>query len=79
MRYEFVVAGRISETALAAFPELQPAPAQPAATSLFGPVRDQAALRGVLARFDDLGLTVLEMRQLPDAADSPTRDHPSPG
>jgi hypothetical protein len=33
---------------------------------MYGPVRDFAHLRGLLARFDDLGLTVVEMRRLPD-------------
>ncbi|WP_205855808.1 hypothetical protein [Phytoactinopolyspora endophytica] len=65
MRYEFLVAGRVSDTVVAAFPELDVAPAPGADTAMFGTVKDKAALRGLLARFDDLGLTVLEMRQLP--------------
>lgn len=65
MRYEFLIAGRVSDRVMAAFPELEAAPAPGADTAMFGTVRDKAALRGILARFDDLGLTVLEMRQLP--------------
>lgn len=65
MRYEFLIAGGVSDTVKAAFPELDVARVLSADTALFGTVRDQAALRGLLARFDDLGLTVVEMRQLP--------------
>lgn len=67
MRYEFLVAGRVSETVRAAFPEFEIADGPTGGTSIFGPIRDTAALRGVLARLDDLGLTIVEMRKLPDA------------
>jgi len=66
VRYEFLLRGRISETVRAAFPELEAADAPTGGTALFGPIRDKAHLRGLLARFDELGLTVIEMRQLPD-------------
>jgi hypothetical protein len=33
--------------------------------SLHGERRDQAAVRSVVARLDDLGLTLLEMRRIP--------------
>ncbi|MGH8773694.1 MAG: hypothetical protein ACRDWI_00470 [Jiangellaceae bacterium] len=66
MRYEFLFSGRVSDTVQAAFPELERADAPAGGTALFGPVRDKAHLRGLLARFDQLGLTVVEMRQLPD-------------
>jgi hypothetical protein len=51
---------------LAAFPEFRTATAHGSNTVLFGPVADPTELRGLLARFDTLGLTVLEMRRLPD-------------
>lgn len=35
-------------------------------TVLYGPVRDDAALHGLLARFANLGIRVIEMRKLPD-------------
>lgn len=66
MRYEFLLSGAVSDTVRAAFPELEAANAPGGGTALFGPVNDKAHLRGLLARFDQLGLTVIEMRQLPD-------------
>jgi hypothetical protein len=33
---------------------------------LFGPVQDEADVSSLLARFSDLGLSVVEMRRLPD-------------
>ncbi|NKY87797.1 hypothetical protein [Nocardia veterana] len=67
MRYEFVVDGDLSDRALAEFPELtRSTVATPGSTTLFGALPDYTAMRGVLARLDALGLTVLEMRRLPD-------------
>ncbi|MCX5043537.1 hypothetical protein OG921_10205 [Aldersonia sp. NBC_00410] len=66
VRYEFVLAEAASERVLAAFPEFRTATAHGSNTVLFGPVADPTELRGLLARFDTLGLTVLEMRRLPD-------------
>ncbi|HLT10395.1 MAG TPA: hypothetical protein VK028_06260 [Micromonosporaceae bacterium] len=66
MRYEFLVAGHVSETVRAAFPEFDVADGPAGGTAIYGPVRDHAALGGVLARFDQLGLIVVEMRKLPD-------------
>lgn len=66
VRYAFLLSGDLSERILAAFPELEVSETARAHTTLYGPVRDQAELRGVLARFDTLGLTVVEMRRLPD-------------
>jgi len=67
VRYEFLIGARISETVRAAFPELEvgPSPAG-GGTALWGPVRDDTQLAEFLARFAHLGLTVVEMRQLPD-------------
>lgn len=65
-RYEFILDGELSDRALAAFPELSSGRHQALTTSLFGSVSDSTALRGILARIDDLGLTLLEMRRLPD-------------
>lgn len=66
MRYEFLVTGRISDTARAAFPEFEVANGPAGGTVIYGPVRDKADLQGMLARLDHLGLTVVEVRQLPD-------------
>ncbi|MGV9413073.1 hypothetical protein ACWDOP_24475 [Nocardia sp. NPDC003693] len=66
VRYQFVLDGELSDRALAAFPDLSAAPRRHGTTTLFGAVPDPTAMRGILARIDNLGLTLLEMRQLPD-------------
>ncbi|WP_459545683.1 hypothetical protein [Nocardia sp. X0981] len=65
MRYQFTIDGELSERALAAFPELA-GDRDSGTTVLSGPVPDSTGIRGVLARIDNLGLTVLELRRLPD-------------
>jgi hypothetical protein len=65
-RYQFIVSGTPSELVANAFPELIGAPASDlGGMSLHGEVPDQAAVRSVMARLDDLGLTLLEMRRIP--------------
>ncbi|QBJ96939.1 hypothetical protein ERC79_13995 [Rhodococcus sp. ABRD24] len=66
VRYAFLVGGELSERVLAAFPELRVSESARAHTTLYGPVRSPTELRGMIARFDSLGLTLVEMRQLPD-------------
>jgi hypothetical protein len=66
IRYEFLMNGTVAETALAAFPELRTTKGPAGGTVLFGAVYDDAHLHGILARFQSLGLTLLEMRRLPD-------------
>ncbi|GAA2518934.1 hypothetical protein GCM10010276_81090 [Streptomyces longisporus] len=65
MRYEIRVEGHMSETLTKAFPELGHV-VMSGQTVLFGPVVDEGHLYGLLARFQSLGLRVLEMRQLPE-------------
>ncbi|MFF8280949.1 hypothetical protein ACF05T_33645 [Streptomyces lateritius] len=65
MRYEIRVEGHMSESLVQAFPELNHV-TMSGQTVLFGPVVDEAQLYGLLARFQALGLRVLEMRQLPE-------------
>lgn len=65
VRYEFVLAESLSDRVLAAFPEFDASGSPGARTTLTGPVAGPTELRGVLARFDTLGLTVIEMRRLP--------------
>lgn len=65
-RYQFIVDGMVSGRVLAAFPELALASGDWVFTSLYGPVTDYSNLRGILARLDALGLTVGELRRLPD-------------
>lgn len=64
-RYEFRVAERLSASARGAFPELAIAEDH-TGTVLFGSVRDDAELHGILARLHLLGLTILDVHRLPD-------------
>ena len=60
--YEIRVRGQMGEMLLGAFPGLR---AQPygAGTVLTGALPDQAALHGVLAQIEALGLELLELRR----------------
>jgi hypothetical protein len=62
--YQIRVRGHLGPTTLRAFPALH-AKTQGRDTLLQGPVADQAALHGVLARIEELGLELLEVRRLP--------------
>jgi len=63
-RYLIRVRGYLGETIRSAFPALQ-ARASGGGTVLTGPLRDRAALHGVLAEIEALGLELLEVRRLP--------------
>ena len=63
-RYQIRVRGRLGPTIRCAFPSLQ-ARASGGDTVLTGPLPDRAALYGVLAEFEALGLELLEVRRLP--------------
>jgi hypothetical protein len=65
-RYRIRVRGRLGETIRSAFPGLQ-AEARGGDTVLTGPLPDRAALHGVLAEIEALGLELLEVRRLPPA------------
>jgi hypothetical protein len=56
--YQITVAGRLSDTLIAAFDGLSAAPSA-AGTVLCGDIPDQAALFGVLERIESLGLELL--------------------
>jgi hypothetical protein len=62
--YEIRVRGHLGETMRSAFPALR-AQSQGADTVLTGALPDQAALHGVLADIEALGLELLEVRRLP--------------
>jgi hypothetical protein len=64
--YHIRVRARLGETIRSAFPALQ-ARASGADTVLTGPLPDPAALHGVLAEIEALGLELLEVRRLPPA------------
>ncbi len=66
MRYEFIIRGSVSDDVMAALPELSSTPYPTGGTVLFGPVQDESDVSSLLARFSDLGLSVVEMRRLPD-------------
>ena len=63
-RYRILVRGRLGETLCSAFPDLQ-AEASGRNTVLTGLLADRAALYGVLAEIEALGLELLEIRRLP--------------
>lgn len=65
-RYEFVVGQELSGAVLASFPELTAVRRATGGTSLYGHVTDRSHLHGLLSRFQNLGIDILEMRQLPD-------------
>jgi hypothetical protein len=63
-RYRIRIRGHLGETMLSAFPALR-AQVSDADTVLTGPLADNAALFGVLAQVEALGLELLEVRRLP--------------
>jgi hypothetical protein len=65
MRYEFRIAGTLSDAMTGSFPELHRRSVA-TETLLFGPVTDGSHLYGLLLRFEELGLRVVEMRRLPE-------------
>jgi hypothetical protein len=60
--YEIRVRGLLDGMLLGAFPDLR-AQAQGTETVLTGPLADQAALYGLLAQIEALGLELLEVRR----------------
>jgi hypothetical protein len=63
-RYQIRVRGRLGETIRYAFPDVQ-ARTRSGDTVLTGVFADQAALYGVLAEIEALGLELIEVRRLP--------------
>ena len=63
MTYQILVRGRLGRIMCSAFPGLR-ASAQGEDTLLTGGLADQAALHGMLARIEALGLELLEVRRL---------------
>ena len=63
--YEIHIKGRISDQLISAF-EGMDATVGGVETVLSGRELDQAALRGLLDRIQDLGLELIEVRRLPD-------------
>ena len=65
-RYEIRVRGRLGETICSAFPDLKARPGGDD-TVLVGVLADQAALYGVLAEIEALGLELIEVRRITPA------------
>jgi hypothetical protein len=63
-RYELRVQGVLDPGWSAWFEGLQISSDQAGQTTIAGPVADQAALHGLLAKVRDLGLELLEVRRL---------------
>ena len=79
--YEIRVIGVLPPEALLDFERLN-ASVEPVETVLHGPLQDQAALHGLLARLQTFGVQVLEVRRLRDLAPpdpDPLADHHQPG
>lgn len=62
--YAIKIRGHLGETMLQAFPALDAEPSGDC-TLLRGVLRDQAALHGLFAHIEALGLELVEVRQLP--------------
>jgi hypothetical protein len=63
-RYEIRVRGQLGTTMLRAFPTLHP-DRRDGDTLLRGAVADQAALHGILAQIEALGLELIGLHRLP--------------
>jgi hypothetical protein len=63
--YEIRVAGILPPEALLDFERLT-AEVEPVETVLHGPLSDQAALHGLLARLETFGVQVIEVRRVHD-------------
>ena len=68
--YEIRVSGTLPPEALLDFERLR-ASVQQIETVLHGPLADQAALYGLLARLETLGVQVLEVRRLHEEKPAP--------
>ena len=68
--YEIRVAGILPPEALLDFERLS-ASVEPVETVLHGPLSDQAALHGLLARLETFGVQVIEVRRLHDQSSQP--------
>lgn len=73
--YEIRVTGVLPPEALLDFDQLT-ASVEPIETVLHGPLRDQAALNGLLARFETFGVQVLEIRRLQNRDGPPGKRDP---
>ena len=68
-RYEIRVGGRLPARWAAWFDGLTVTAEADGTTAIRGPVADQAALHGLLARARDVGLPLVSLTRLPDLED----------
>jgi hypothetical protein len=68
--YEIRIKGRLSDALLPAF-EGMAVTTEPAETTVYGALADQASVRELLAKLESLGLEVVEFRRLPEPGDDP--------
>ena len=74
-RYEIRVQGEISEALIAALPDLEPSvEASRTTTVLRGDLRDQSELHGILQLIENLGIELVEVKQLSKPLGSRQRD-----
>ena len=66
MRYQFVVRGPVSDDVADDLPEMSLTSYPTGGTAFYGSVRDEADVSTILARMLDHGLSVVEVRPLPD-------------
>jgi hypothetical protein len=67
MRYELRVAGRMSERACGAFPDMKVIPVAPESI-IYGQIADDDHLHDLLAQCQTMGLRVISLRETPSAA-----------
>ena len=65
-RYEIRVGGRLPSRWAAWFDDLTVTAETDGTTAIRGPVADQAALHGLLARVRDVGLPLVSLARLPE-------------
>lgn len=65
-RYEIRVRGRVGEKTAARFDGFD-VEVEPVETVLRGPVQDQAALHGIIAQIESLGLELVEVRRVDES------------
>ena len=72
--YEIRVSGTLPPEALLDFDRLS-ASVEPVETVVHGPIQNQAALNGLLARLEEFGIQVLEIRRLHGKDPRSSEDH----
>ena len=72
--YEIRVSGTLPPEALIDFDRLS-ASVEPVETIVHGPIQNQAALNGLLAKLEEFGIQVLEIRRLHGTDPRNSEDH----